>query len=203
MRRTQPQRNSPKELTGNTDHDRHDHHGRPHHHAARAVARHAVAQGPCVRRRAQLPGGRGRDQGRHRRHGLPVLVPAGTEDDHRRAGGDDHPARDRQGRHRGRRHLERHLQDHRHLRPRRHRHHGDVGARHRAVGRDRQAGQHAAAPAVGPRALANSGLRLRLLPRLRRRRHDRQGAALQGARLQGDQDADGAQPHDCARTSTT
>ena len=30
---------------------------------------------------------------------------------------------------------------------------------------------------------------IRLLPQQRRRRHDRQGAALQGARLQGDQDA--------------
>ena len=48
---------------------------------------------------------------------------------------------------------------------------------------------------VGSRALADSGVRLRLLPRLRRRRHDRQSAALQGARLQSHQDADGAQPH--------
>ena len=186
-----------------TDHDRHDHHGRPHHHVARAVAGYAVAQGSCVRRRAQFPGDRGRDQGRHRRHGLPVLVPARTEDDHRRARRNHHPARDRQGRHRGRRHLERSLEDDRHLQPRRHRHHGDVGARHRAVGRDRQARQPAAAPAVGPCALADSGVRLRLLPRLRRRRHDRQGAALQGARLQGDQDADGAQPHAAPATSTT
>ena len=38
-----------------------------------------------------------------------------------------------------------------------------------------------------------AGLWQRLLPRLRRRRHDRQGAALQGARLQGDQDA--GRPH--------
>ena len=45
------------------------------------------------------------------------------------------------------------LEAHRHLQPRRHRHHGDVGARHRAVGRHRQARQHAAASAVGPCAL--------------------------------------------------
>ena len=50
---------------------------------------------------------------------------------------------------------------------------------------------------------ADTGLRLRLLPRLRRRRHDRQGAALQAAGLQGDQDADGAYPRPARPTSTT
>ena len=50
---------------------------------------------------------------------------------------------------------------------------------------------------------ADTGVRLGLLPRLRRRRHDRQGAALQAAGLQGDQDADGAHRRPARATSTT
>ncbi len=81
------------------------------------------------------------------------------------------------------------------LRPRRHRLHGDVGARHCAVGRGRQAREPAAAPAVGPLPLEDPDLRLRLFPRRGRRRHDREGADLREAGLQGDQDAGRACAH--------
>ena len=84
----------------------------------------------------------------------------GLQDDRRGAGGNHPAARDRQGRDRRRGHLERSLEDDRDLQPRRHRHHGDVGARHRAVGRDRQARQPAAASAVGPLPHGIAGLRL-------------------------------------------
>ena len=170
-------------------HDRPHHHRRPHHHAARAVARDAVAQGPCFRRHPQFSGARCRDQRRHHRHGLSVPVPPGHQVDRRLPGGGHHPARHRQGRQRGRGDLAGSVEDHRHLRPRRHRHHGAIGARHRAMGRARQSRQAAAAPAVGALPRRAAGLWLGLLPRLGRRRHDRQGAALQGAWLQGDQDA--------------
>ena len=105
---------------------------------------------------------------------------------------DDPAARDRQGCDRGRRHLGRSLEEDGDLRPRRHRDDGDVGVGHRAVGRHWQAREHAVAPVVGSCEVAVAGVWLGLLPRFGRRRHDREGAALQGARLQGDQDADGA-----------
>jgi hypothetical protein len=142
-----------------------------------------VAQGACLRRRPQSPGARRGDQGRHRRHGLSVLVPAGTPHRCDGVGGDDPAARHRQGCHCGRGHLERSLARDRNLQPRRHRDDGDVGARHRAVGCDRQTRRAAVAPAMGARPLADSGLWQRLFPRLRRRRHDRKGAALQVASL--------------------
>ena len=136
-----------------------------------------------------LPGARGRDQGRHRRHGLSVRVPARTAHHRRVSRGNHRAARARQGCDGSRGDLAGSLARHHDLRPRRHRHDGDVGARHRAVGCGRQARQPAAAPAVGAFPLAAAGLWQRLLPRLRRRRDDRQGAALQAAGLQGDQDA--------------
>src|SRR4051795_7576533 len=52
--------------------------------------------------------------------GYLLLVPAGAEDGRRGAGGNHPAARDRQGRHRGRRHMERSLEKDRHLQPRRH-----------------------------------------------------------------------------------
>ena len=185
-------------------HERHDHHSRPHHHAARAVAADAVAQGPRLRRRPQLSGGRCRDQRRHHRHGLSVPVPAGHPIHHRLPRRSDHPARHRQGRQRRRGDLAGFVEDHHHVRPRRHRHHGDVGARHRAVGRARQS-----APSC--RCTGCGDIIARKLPAYgsgcfrgsRRRRHDREGAALQGARLQGDQDAGRPRRTTCAPISTT
>ena len=115
-----------------------------------------------------------------------------------------HPARQGQGRHRDRGDLARSVDRDHDLWPRRHRRDGDVGARHRAVGCGGQARRPAAAPAVGPLSLGNPDLRLRLLPRRRRRRHDREGAALRQTGLQGDQDAGracahaGAGPRQCA-----
>ena len=105
------------------------------------------------------------------------------------------PARDRQGRDRRRGDLARPVGLHHDLWPRRHRLHGDVGARHCAVGRGRQAREPAAAPAVGPLPLEDPDLRLGLFPRRGRRRHDREGAHLREPGLQGDQDAGRARAH--------
>ena len=177
---------------GDPYHDRHDDQSRPHDLPARAVAGHAVAQGPCVRRRAQPPGGRGRDQGRHRRHGLSVLVPAGAEDDHRALEetiiphviGKDATAVEGIWNEIWKRTV--------------------TYNRGGIVTMAMSALDIALWDAIGKRAnmplhrlwghvrVAASGVRLGLFPRLGRRRHDREGAVLQGARLQGDQDADGA-----------
>ena len=139
---------------------------------------------------------------RDRRHGIPAGVPPdpGTLADLRRGNG--RAARHRQGRDRCR---------------------GDLGrsvastttygrggiaamamsaldiALWDAVGK--RAGSAAASP-VGTFPRRAAGLWQRLLPRQRRRRHDRQGAALQVARLQGDQDAGRAQGRICAPIST-
>jgi hypothetical protein len=106
-----------------------------------------------------------------------------------------HPAREGQGRHRDRGDLARSVDGDDDLWPRRHRRDGDVGDRHRAVGCGGQAGRPAAAPVMGPLSLANPDLRLGLFPRRRRRRHDREGAALREAGLQGNQDAGRACAH--------
>ena len=87
----------------------------------------ALAQGPRVRRRPQHSGARRRDPRRHRRHGLSAAVPAGMRTHRGLSRGSHDPARDRQGRQRRRGDLAGPVALERHLWPRRHRHHGDVG----------------------------------------------------------------------------
>ena len=189
--------------TGNArDKPRHDHPRRARHAAAHALAERSVAQGPSARAVARLPDRRYRDRRRHHRHGLSVRAARRHAVDRGVPRGMRHPACDRQGRDRGRADLEGALDPDDDLRPRRHRRDGDVGDRHCAVGRGRQARRPAAAPAVGPLPLEDPDLRLGLLPRLGRRRHDREGEALRAAGLQGDQDAGRACAHAGARIST-
>ena len=96
--------------------------------------------------------------------GYLLLFRPGMRIDRGLSRGMHHPARHRQGRQRRRGDLAGSVAGDHDLRPRRHRHHGDVGARHRAVGRGRQARQAAAASAVGALSWRIAGLRLRLLP---------------------------------------
>ena len=126
----------------------------------RAVAADAVAQGPCLRRRPQFLVLEVETKGGIVGMGYLFLfrpgirtIAACLEETH-------HPARHRQGRERRRGDLAGSLASDHDLRPRRHRHHGDVGARHRAVGRARQARQPAAASAVGAFSQRVAGLRL-------------------------------------------